>query len=66
LRALGKSFPGDTDWIVRRREGHHQDCEMISGLCRRLADSAGGGVSPVGTFRQSPARVLDVADRVFP
>jgi len=42
-----------------------EDYKMDPVLCRRLADAGGGDVFPVGSFRQLPARMLDVANRVL-
>lgn len=42
-----------------------EDYKMNPSLCRRLADAGHGDVFPVGAFRQLPARMLDVANRVL-
>jgi len=42
-----------------------EDYKMNPGLCRRLADAGGGDVFPVRAFRDLPARLLDVANRVL-
>jgi hypothetical protein len=42
-----------------------EDYKMNPELCRRLADAGHGDVFPVGDFRQLPARMLDVANRVL-
>ncbi len=42
-----------------------EDYKMNPELCRRLADAGRGDVFPVGTYRELPARLLDVANRVL-
>ena len=42
-----------------------EDYKMDPELCRRLADAGGGDVFPVRAFRDLPARMLDVANRVL-
>jgi Mg-chelatase subunit ChlD len=42
-----------------------EDYKMNPELCRRLADAGHGDVFPVRAFRDLPARLLDVANRVL-
>ena len=42
-----------------------EDYKMNPELCRQLADAGHGDVFPVRTFRDLPARLLDVANRVL-
>ena len=42
-----------------------EDYMMDPDLCRQLADAARGDVFPVGAFRELPARMVDVANRVL-
>jgi uncharacterized protein with von Willebrand factor type A (vWA) domain len=42
-----------------------EDYKMDPELCRRLADAGGGDVFPVRAYRDLPARMLDVANRVL-
>ncbi len=42
-----------------------EDYKMNPGLCRRLADAGGGDVFPVRSYRDLPARLLTVAERVL-
>ena len=42
-----------------------EDYKMNPDLCRRLADAGHGDVFPVRAFRDLPARLLDVANRVL-
>jgi Mg-chelatase subunit ChlD len=42
-----------------------EDYKMNPELCRRLADAGHGDVFPVGAFRDLPARLLAVANRVL-
>lgn len=42
-----------------------EDYKMNPELCRELADAGRGDVFPVRTFRDLPARLLDVANRIL-
>ncbi len=42
-----------------------EDYKMNPELCRRLADAGHGDVFPVRTYRDLPARLLDVANRIL-
>jgi Mg-chelatase subunit ChlD len=42
-----------------------EDYKMNPDLCRRLADAGHGDVFPVRAYRDLPARLLDVANRVL-
>ena len=42
-----------------------EDYKMNPGLCRSMADQAGGDVFPVKSFQELPRRMLEVANRVL-
>jgi hypothetical protein len=42
-----------------------EDYKMNPELCRALADAGHGDVFPVRTYRDLPARLLDVANRIL-